>query len=238
MEGACRRLTMKFAITAGVAGLVLGAASIAAAQTAPAVPQWEGMQKAQWKRFDEAYQAPAVNFRAYTRIMLDPVEAVFRDNWQRDWNRDHRDLDNRLSNEDVQKILDEARTGFSEAFSRAAQESGYQVVTAPGPDVLRIKTSLIDLDVHAPDLMTSSQTRTFSEEAGSARLVLEFRDSSSGALLAGGVDKRDVGDMTFLERRTSVSNRADFSRAFRRWADFSFDALRSLGAVPARSAAG
>jgi len=228
---------MKRALSAGFASLILITAPAAVAQSKSAL-QWEGMQKVRWTSFDEAYQAPGVNFRQYTKVMIDPVEAAFRKDWKRDWNRDHLDLDNHVSHEDMQEILEEAQIGLGDAFVRAAQEAGYQVATAPGPDVLRLKPVLIDLDVYAPDLKTSSQTRTFSEDAGSARLVLEVRDSSSGALLAGGVDKRDIGDLTFFERRTSVSNRADFSRAFRRWAGFSFDALDALRGTPPRSAGG
>jgi hypothetical protein len=230
---------VKHVLKAGIAGLVLGAAPfpLATAQEKP-VLQWQGMQKVTWQRFDEAYQAPGIDFRQYTKVMIDPAEATFRKDWQRDYNKVHFDLENRITDKDAQEILAEAQAAFGDAFVRAFQDAGYQVVTTPGPDVLRVKASLVDLDVHAPDLKTSVQNRTFSEEAGSARLVLEVRDSASGALLAGGVDKRDIGDLTFLQRRSSVSNRADFSRAFRRWGEFSADALTDLRGMPPRSAGG
>jgi hypothetical protein len=217
-----------------IAGLVLAAAPTAIAQNQPAL-QWEGMQKASWKAFDEAWQTPGFDFRSYTKVMIDPAQATFRKDWQRDYNKVHFDLENRIRDEDAQKILAEAQKALGDEFTRAAQEAGYQVVTAPGPDVVRLTPFLTDLDVRAPDLRISARNESFAEEAGSARLVLEVRDSTSGALLAGGVDKRDIGDLTLLERRTSVSNRADFSRAFRRWAEFSFDALNGLGV---KSAAG
>jgi hypothetical protein len=218
-------------------GLAFAIAPAGTTQDKPGL-QWEGMQKVEWKAFDEGYQTPGVDFRSYTKVMIDPTEAAFRKNWQRDYNKVHLDIENRVTDEDAQKILAEARDGLAEAFKQAAQKAGYQVVTAPGPDVLRLKPSLTDLDVHAPDIKVSAQKHTFAEDAGSARLVLEIRDSSSGALLAGGVDKRDIGQQTFLERRSSVSNRADFSRAFRRWAEFSFNALDGLRGMPARQAGG
>ena len=223
---------MKHVLSVGIAGILLAVAPMATAQDR-APPQWEGMQKVQWKTFDEGYRAPGVDFRPYTKVMIDPAEAAFRKNWQRDYNKVHFDLENRIRDEDAQEILAEAKEGLDEAFARVFQDSGYQVVTAPGPDVLRLKPYLADLDVHAPDLKISARNRTFAEEAGSARLVLEVRDSASGALLAGGVDKRDIGDLSFLERRTSVSNRGDFSRAFRRWAELSVDALNGLRGMPA-----
>jgi hypothetical protein len=216
-----------------VAGIVFAAAPMAAGQNKPAL-QWEGMQKAAWKTFDEAWQAPGVNFRAYSKVMIDPAEVSFRKDWQRDYNRVNFDLESRITDEEAQEILAEAQAGLGDAFVAAAQKAGYQIVTAPAPDVLRLKPFLTDLDVHAPDLMKSARNRTYAEEAGSARLVLEIRDSGSGALLAGGVDKREVGDMSFLQRRSSVTNRADFAHVFRRWAEFSFVALDGLrGASPA-----
>ncbi len=222
---------MKRIVYAGIAGVLLASAPVAVAQNAPAL-SWEGMQKVRWERFDQGWQAPGVDFRSYAKVMLDPVDVSFRRNWQRDYNNGIRDLDRRVSDEDMQEMIDETRTGLADAFSRAAREAGYEVATAPGPDVLRLKVYLIDLDVHAPDLMTSARNRTFAEQAGRGRLVLELRDASSGALLAGGVDRREVGDRSFLMWRTSVSNRADFSRAFRLWANNSMNALRGLGVNP------
>jgi hypothetical protein len=228
----------RHAFNAGiVAGLVLAMAPVAAGQAMPAL-QWEGMQKSGWRAFDESWQAPGINFRSYSKVMIDPAEAVFRKDWQWDYNKVHFDIESRVTDEDAQKILAEARTSLAAAFDRAAREAGYEVVTTPGSDVLRLKPYVIDLDVRAPDLKMSTRNEAYSEEAGSGRLVLEVRDSSSGALLAGGVDKRDIGDLTFLSRRSTVSNRADFSRAFRRWADLSFDAIAGLGAKPSRPAGG
>jgi hypothetical protein len=228
---------VKHVLKMGIASLILAVAPLAAAQKAPAL-QWEGMQKVSWRTFDEAFVAPGINFRPYTKVMIEPVEATFRRNWQRDYNRVNIDLDRRVSDEQAQRILTEAQDGLGDAFVQAARNAGYQIATAPGPDVLRLKVYLTDLDVHAPDLRPSARDRIYSEEAGSGRLVLEVRDSTSDALLAGGVDKRDVGDVSFFIRRSSVTNRADFARAFRRWADFSVEAVEGLGARPPALAAG
>ena len=220
-----------------IAGLMLAMAPVAAGQAMPAL-KWEGMQKSSWRAFDEAWQAPGISLRSYSKVMLDPAEATFRKDWQRDYNKVHFDIESRVTDEDAQKILAEAQKSLAEAFERGARDAGYQVVTTPGPDVLRVKPYVIDLDVHAPDLKISARNESYAEEAGSGRLVVEVRDSSSGALLAGGVDKRDIGDLTFLSRRSSVSNRADFQQAFRRWANLSFDALAGLGVMPSRAAGG
>jgi hypothetical protein len=99
-------------------------------------------------------------------------------------------------------------------------------------DVLRLKTYVIDIDVAAPDKQGASRTRTYSGQAGSGTLVIEARDSMSGALLARGVDNRRIGDTNWMISRSSVSNRGDFARAFRTWAGMSVQALANLKAMP------
>lgn len=63
------------------------------------------------------------------------------------------------------------------------------------------------------------------------------RDSMSGALLGRGVDAREIGDNSMILRRTSVSNRSDFQRAFRTWAEMSVHGLDQLRAAPEAAAA-
>jgi hypothetical protein len=63
-------------------------------------------------------------------------------------------------------------------------------------------------------------------------MIIEIRDSMSGAVLARGIDTRDVGDMGFAVRRTRVSNRTDFERVFKTWATMSVDGLATLKAMP------
>jgi hypothetical protein len=63
-------------------------------------------------------------------------------------------------------------------------------------------------------------------------LIVEVRDSMSGAVLARGVDTRDVGDMGFTVRRSRVSNRSDFESVFKTWAKMSVDGLATLKAMP------
>ena len=70
---------MKHVLSVGIAGILLAAAPMATAQDRVA-PQWEGMQKVQWKTFDEGYRAPGVDFRHFTKVMIDPAEAAFRKN--------------------------------------------------------------------------------------------------------------------------------------------------------------
>ena len=214
----------------GLAGLFLAASPIALAQ-AKQETDWSGLRKVETKKFDAAQLLPGADFKAYTKVMIDPTEAAFRKNWQKDWNDKHFDFNERITDDEARRILAAAQSGFQDIFTKAYQEAGYQVVTTPGPDVLRLKTYILNLDVAAPDFQKSS-VRTFDDEAGSGVLVLEARDSMSGALLAQGVDGREIGDTAWAMRRTKLTNRADFEGAFKAWAKMSVDGLAELKALP------
>ncbi|MNC91362.1 hypothetical protein D3C83_76100 [compost metagenome] len=78
--------------------------------------------------------------------------------------------------------------------------------------------------------MAIGRTRTFSEEAGAGTLVIEVRDSVTNALLGRAVERRLAGDNgPWL--RTAASNRADFDRLFRSWAEASANGLVELKAL-------
>lgn len=214
--------------------IMICAAALALATSAPFVPvlakapdSIEGLYKVPSKRFDLVYLLPEADFRPYTKVMFDTPEVAFQKNWQRDYNNNAMGTGNRISDQDAQKILSAARNGITDVFEKVFSAGGYQVVTEPGPDVLRLRTSVVNLDVVAPDLMTAGRSRTYSREAGSATLVLEVRDSTTGALLGSALDTRDIGDsMPYV--RNSVTNRSDFSQAFQRWAKISLDGMNEL----------
>lgn len=207
--------------------------TLAAAPALSASPpaSWDGLTHVQSKRFDAVYLLPGADFRGYTKVMLDPTEVAFRKNWLRDYNATSMDLDQRISNADAQKILDNARTGFEDVFRKAYADAGIQIVTEPGPDVLRLRTGVANLSVSAPDQMTAGRSATFSRDAGSATVVIEARDSVTGALLGRAVDSRTLDDNMML-RRNSVTNRSDFERLFRQWANISVEGLKELKAMP------
>ena len=218
-------------LTAAIAGVAL-VASPALAQQPKAPAEWGGLTKVSSTRFDAAYVAPTANFAVYFKVMIDPTEASFRKNWQRDYNNTKVGIEGRMTDEDVRKILADMQTGFQEVFADACREAGYEVVTTPGPDVVRLRATLINLEVDAPDKMTADRTRTFAEDAGEGTLMLEARDSMSGAILGGAIDRREIGDNGgFIIRRTNVENRSDFKRTFKQWAKMSVDALTQLKAA-------
>lgn len=214
-------------LTYAAAAALVVAFPFNAAVLAKAPDTIEGLYRVPSKRFDLVYLLPGADFRPYTKIMFDTPEVAFKKNWQRDYNSATRGTDRRISDEEAQRALDAARSGVIEVFTEVHSAGGFQVVTSPGPDVLRVRVAVVNLDVVAPDTMSAGRSRTFSREAGSATLVIEVRDSTTGALLGTAVDTREIGDsMPYL--RNSVTNRSDFKQAFERWAKISLAGLNEL----------
>jgi hypothetical protein len=202
---------------------------------------WDGLVQVKPKRVDAAYLLPGADFRPYTKLMIDPVEVAFQKDWAKNYNRDATTLSQRLTQEDIDRISKAARDNFTEVFTEEYKKAGLEIVTTPGPDVLRVRPGVVNLYITAPDTMTSGRSRTFTTEAGQATLFLEVRDSTSGALLGRALDQRATRNTGRVQISNSVTNLSDFRVLFKQWADISikgFQELREMSPVPADLKAG
>lgn len=206
----------------------------AAAQDVTSARSWDGLVEVKPKRFDAAFLLPGADFRPYRKLMIDPATVAFRKDWMKRVNRATRSSE-RISQNDAERIAATARDNFTDVFTEAFRKAGYDIVTAPGADVLRVRAGVIDLYIAAPDTQRSGRSRTYTMEAGEATLFLEVRDSSSGALLGRVLDQRATRNTGRLTVANQATNRADFRTLFRQWADISvkgLDNLRKLSPVP------
>jgi len=209
-----------------LAALLLATACTAA--SAADVPEnWDGLVQVKAKRMDAAYLLPGADFRPYTKIHVDPTQVAFKKNWIRSQNTS-RSLSRQVTPEHAEKILAAARTNFDDIFAEAFTKAGYQIVTEPGPDVLRVSTAVIDLYVNAPDVMSAGRSYSYTTEAGEATLVMEVRDAMTGTLLGRVIDRRDTRGTGGMQMTTSVSNQAEFRTLFKRWADITVKGLAEL----------
>jgi hypothetical protein len=233
---ATREAEMKQSLAAICAALAVVGVAATATQAARPPATWDGLVLVDSKRLDRVYLLPGADFRTYTKVMLDPTEVAFRKDWMRDYNSTMRGAGGRLDQKQADRIMEAVRSGMGETFAKAYREAGFEVVDSPGPDVLRVRTGVVNLDIAAPDVMTAGRSKTFSQDAGEATLVLEARDSQSGALLGRALDRRAAGDSRpYL--RNSVTNVADFQRLFDIWAKASVQGLAKLKAMSPISAA-
>jgi hypothetical protein len=214
------------------AALLLAASGVGSAADAPG--SWDGLVEVKARKMDAAFLLPGADFRPYSKLMLDPTEVAFRKDWLRDMNDSAGSLSRQVTPHDAEEILSAARSNFDDIFAAAFTKAGYQIVTAAGPDVLRIRTGVLNLYLNAPDLQSAGRSRSFTANAGEATLVIEVRDSMTGALMGRVVDRRETRD-TGMQMASRVTNLSDFRALFKEWASASaagLEQLKALSPVP------
>src|SRR5262249_18103269 len=150
-----------------------------------------------------------------TKVMIDPTEIAFDKKWIEQYNESVTP-EGQITAGDIRRGVTDGVKRASTVFDKAFADAGYQVVTAPAPDVLRVRTAILDIIVASPDIMPMGRVYTNSAAGGAATFVVEGRDSVSNALLGRGVDARRADDAGII-RRNSVTNTAAFLELAKTW---------------------
>lgn len=202
-----------FVLSIAALGTVAGMACQAAQPAMDA-----GLVAVQSQDLDQFYLRPSADLAGYRRILLDPAQVTFRNDFNKN-SQDSLGFTRRLLPDEVAQIARDAATSMDEAVTQAFKARGYEIVASPGPGVLRLSPSVVDLYVNAPDARPAGTSVSYTKDSGVATLVLEARDAVSGALLGRVVDHRRADETTrHLTRATSVSQNFWFEVAFSRWA--------------------
>jgi hypothetical protein len=213
--------------------VLITSAMLAASAPAAAAPEnWDGLVEVNSPRMDVAFLAPGADFRPFGKVMLDKPEVAFRQNWLRDVNRSMRGT-GRVTQADADRILASVASDTTDIFAEEFRRGGYEVVTAPGTDVLRVRTGVLDLVVNAPEAATTGRSRTFTANAGEATIVVEARESLGNGLMARALDRRETRRIAGQANR--VTNTADFRALARDWARIAvrkLDDLKAISPVP------
>ena len=168
----------------------------------PPPPDAEGLVRQHSRGLDEVYLRPGARFADYHRVLVAPVDVSFA----RYWARDHRDI----KPEESQRLrADLAKLAHKEFVRDLQREGGYAIAQAPGPDVLEVRTSIVNLDLSAPEISDAAVRRTWVLSAGEGTLIAELRDSQTGTLLARVVDRREMRRYEDLQIANSVTNSAE-----------------------------
>ncbi len=119
-------------------------------------------------RADSAFVKPGVDFSRYRRLQPVPLEIYYYEG---------------LGAPDPED-LETLRRIFREAFLGEIGDD-YELVDQPGPDVLHVRASLVDLELSAvpEDLPVKGRAATL-VAAGQLTFFMELADSESGEVLA------------------------------------------------------
>lgn len=188
----------------------------------------DGLQRVAGHDFAEVYLRPGVDLAHYQHLSLTECEVAFRKNWLRDQQRDSRTLASRVRQQDADRIRQRIAAACDEQFRAALERAPahHVVETAPnGEDVLILRPSIVNLDIHAPDVQGAVRTRSYTTSAGEMTLNLELVDALTGEVQGRVVDRRRGVEQSQLQWTSSVTNRAEFERILRRWADLLRDSV-------------
>ncbi len=203
------------AIAAGLA--VMLNACVIAPSAGPTTP--DGLQKRADSRVDSVYAAPGASLARYRRVMLDELDVAFKADWQQ--------RRPEISAAEIGDIRTLAASLFRAAFSAELEKGGYAMVSAVGPDVLRVKAAVVDVDFAPASAAAASVGGKYIVSTADISLVAELRDSTSGAMLARVVDRNRGRSVGNLEMASEQSTSKDALQAFTTWAGLLREAMDS-----------
>lgn len=205
------------AVSLLLAGCVVNAPPVAE-QTA------DGLVRVPGKQVDTVYVKRGATLAAYKRVMLDSVEIAFKQDWQ----KQHPEV----SAEDITRVRSQGAAVFYEIFSSAlTMNNGYPLTTQAGPDVLRVSATISELDLSTTPGVGGTQ-RMYVVSPGDLTLLMELRDSQSGALLVRAIDREKGRASGNLRVADAVSNSTEARQALQMWAGLLRGALDAARAAP------
>jgi len=178
---------------------------------------YDGLHPINNSRMAQAWARPGFDISTFSKVMLQGADAEFRPGGQNPRQRQA------LGPNDHFAVTPEQKVRFEEQMSTAFVEElslseVFTIVTEPGPDVLLIQGILLDVVSFIPE-QRAGRSEVFLSRIGEVTLVLEIRESESGAILARGVERRAAENAgSTMSRSNTVTNSAEFRRVARRWA--------------------
>jgi len=177
---------------------------------------FDGLYPVKGGTADEAWARPGADISQYSKIMLQGVGIEYRPGGESGRLYHSRSRGDYFEVDDKQKerLEEVLREVLIDELGKSEQ---FKIVGEPGPDVLLIRLGLLDVVSYIPP-EPIGRTEIFLSSVGEATLVLEIRDSSSGAIIARAVDRRAAEDSTGFTRSNRVNNITEIRRLARFWA--------------------
>src|SRR5262245_29323689 len=172
---------------------------VIAPSAGPTTP--DGQQKRPNSKVDSVYAAPGASLVRYRKVMLDELDVAFKADWQ-----------TRRPGISANEIADIRTLGarlFRAAYAGELEKGGYPIVTAPGPDVLRVKASVVDVDFAPADAAAAGVAGKYIVSTADISLLAELRDSQSGAVIARVIDRNRGRNMGNLEMSSEANPSQD-----------------------------
>jgi len=196
---------------------LLGILLVAGCNTQPPAPEigaeesFDGLRRITNSQADAAWVRPGVDLTAYRKLRLEGAGIEFRPvkrtgSSQREF---------AMSETQKTRLRETVVEVFREELVASTR---FSLVEEAGPDVLTVWGGLYDVVSFVPPEQAGRRD-VFLNQVGAATLVIELRDSETGATLVRALDRRAAsragGQLNFS---SSASNWSEVRRVARRWA--------------------
>jgi hypothetical protein len=219
--------------------LAIATISVACTTTPPSIQtgpdaelSFDGLHKVDNSQADLAWARPDFDISGYTKIMFvrggiqyTPAKNKGRTSMERQRGGPYFIDEN--SRERFEELV---RTTFTEEMQKIER---FEIVTEPGPDVMIIHGGLLNVESYVPvdDFSrTAGRSSIFISSVGEATLVLELKDSETGAILARSIDRRAAAPIGgTMQESNRVTNAAEVRRLIRFWGTRLREGLEGFG---------
>ncbi len=180
----------------------------------------DGLHRLVGAGFKNAWAKPDADFARYEKVALRLVTVRYKRRPTHTRMTSSGESNFALTPSQVERM----QRYFRETFEAELGGSGnFELVSEPGPDVLYVEASIIDLVVKVPTDTVSARDTTFTTSTADMTLMLELFDSESGELLGRVVDRQDArqpgrSSVNDLYMSNAVTDTDSVKRVFRRWA--------------------
>jgi hypothetical protein len=224
----------RIAAAGAVAAALMYAASGYAAPKQPRIetgPDAEvthdGLYRVQKSVADAAWVKPDLDLTGYTKLMVANAGIAYR--------KLDPVSDFQARSESEFPVLEENKARFEQILKEEFTEElekveRYEIVTEAGPDVLLLVGGVIDVVSSVPPNLDSAsfgRGGVYLQSVGSAVLVVELRDSTSGEVLARAADGR-AAESPFAFEANSVTVWSEVRRLAQYWANLLVDRLNEF----------
>lgn len=160
-------------------GLLAATLACGCALTACTTVETQSFRTAGNGEVESAYVATDADFSKYDRLLIDDMGIFFPENA-------------RVPPEDEQRI----RTIFRDAFT--AELKGYRITREPGPSMLRVRASIVDLrHAAAADVPNMRREVVAIAKPGALLFLMELRDSGTDRVLARAADSTSNPEFSY-----------------------------------------
>ncbi|MGD8416181.1 MAG: DUF3313 family protein [Pseudomonadales bacterium] len=211
------------AITLALILLPLAGCTASGGDATPRTLSFDGLTPVDGTIMQQVWVREGFSLAGYRKVILDSAAIQFRPVTRK--------TPAGLASAAVPFPLDAAQRAeisrlITREFDRALNRLTLERVTEPGPDVLRVRGSMLDVAVRAP--AGGSEARYDLEPIGQLTFVVELIDSQTNTVLVRALDTRAPQIPGRDYPSSTASDRKAAAALIGRWADMLVDALNDL----------